>query len=239
MANNPKTTELIKYLSLWIEDWHTDTLSLIAAMNRLPRSVNSMASRPTSGIPDPPPPPVMSASPDDCEWCDDYFQTIAYNNYVTALGVLHLSPDPKGHDLAGSLGYDDVNSIDATNEWMRLTCGLFKSMIRFYPITSLPGPLPAAPTLGPGDTEARAWSDLKTALEKQAREVKAAVDIHFAGKAMALPSPGKAAAPTRNQSILSIERSAHQVFMDYCRIANHLPDHFPPPGPGYRPSKMK
>lgn len=152
---------------------------------------------------------------------------IAYNNYATARGILHVAADPHGSDIAQPLGFDDVNSLDATNEWMRLIGGLFKSMVRFYPIQGLPGPLPQRPGPDPNDDEAIFWRKLKEELQLQAESIVAFVNSRFSNKALAIPQPGNAAVPSKSQCILSMERSAHQVFMDYCRIANHLPDHFP------------
>jgi hypothetical protein len=232
MVNDPKKAEHLKYLILWVTDWHKDSLSLRDAMRRLSTGARTTATRPRIDVPDPPPPPEMSPSPEDYEWCDVYFQAIAYNNYATALGVLHLSPDPNGRDIAGSLGYDDVNSLDACNEWMRLTSGLFKSMIRFYPIQNPPDPLPQAPQPAPDDDEGKFWSKMKVELQSLAQDAVNFVNDHFSGKAMKMPQPGRAAVPSKSQCILSIEKSTHQIFMDYCRISNHLPDHFPPPGPG-------
>src|SRR5487761_1391376 len=126
MINDPEKAEYLKYLILWVSDWRKDTESLFDAMNRVPARAASWQPLPTSTVPVPPPPPEMSSSPEDYEWCDAYLRVIAYNNYVTALGVLHRNPDPERKDLAGSLGYDDVNSLAAPNEWMRLISGLFK-----------------------------------------------------------------------------------------------------------------
>jgi len=232
MINDPEKAEYLKYLILWVSDWRKDTESLFEAMNRLPARAASWQPIPTPTVPVPPPPPEMSSSPEDYEWCDAYFRVIAYNNYVTALGVLHLNPDPERKDLAGSLGYDDVNSLDATNEWMRLISGLFKSMIRFYPISSPPGPLPQRPQPEPNDEEGKFWGGLKNELRSQAQLVVDFVNARFSNRAMGMPQAANGQIPSKGQCTLSIEQSAHQVFMDYCRIANHLPDHFPRLGPG-------
>lgn len=223
--DSERRAEHLKYLILLIRDWHKDCLSL---RDNMPAH-RTRSTRPQ--IPDPPQPPEMSPSPEDYEWCDAYFQTIAYNNYATALGVLHLGPDSKGGDIAGSLGYDDVNSLDAANEWMKLTSELFKSMIRFYP-TKAPDPLPEAPKPASDDDEGRFWSMLKDEFQSLAKDAFNFVNERFSGKPMKMPQPGKADVPTFTQCVLSIEKSAHQIFMDYCRISNHLPAHFPPMGPG-------
>jgi hypothetical protein len=233
MNSDPLKAALLKFLISWVSDWHKDSQSLIAAMSRASRPVSVSSAYPRSTVPNPPPPPEMSSSPQDYEWCAAYFQVIAYNNYATALGVLNIDPDPHKGDLAGSLGYDDVNSLDATNEWMRLTSGLFKSMLLFYPIASPPGPLPQRPPSAPDDDEGTFWTSLKNELQKQAQLIVDFVDERFSNKAMKMPMPANAQIPSKSQCILMIEQCAHQVFMDYCRIANHLPDHFSRPATGF------
>jgi hypothetical protein len=228
MSDDPKMVGLLKFLAALVADWKQDTDVLIATINHPgARAAVPWHNPPVSTVPDPPPPPQLPASPADYAWCAAYFQTIAYNNYATALGVLRVSPDPDGRDLASTLGYDDVNSVDAATEWMKLISGLFKMMIEFYPIGAYhPAPVPKPPQPSPGDNEAEFWSMLKALLQPQAQRIADFVNGHFSGKAMAMPAPGNVAEPSRSQCVMSIEESAHQLFMDYCRIANHLPDHF-------------
>jgi hypothetical protein len=211
----------LKYLKLWVTDWHKDAQNLI----------NNMPAPPTSrgggyDLPPPPKPALMSASPKDYEWCSAYFETVAGNTYQTALGVLNVYADPSGNDKATSLPYDGVYELDATNEWFRLLSGLFKSMIRFYPIPHQPKPLPEPPPDETGDDEDKFWTALKGELQVAAQEAVNFVEAHWSGGSMKLPTPGTLSPPSKNACIKLIETSAHQIYMDYCRIANHLPDHF-------------
>jgi hypothetical protein len=226
-SNDPVKAAYLKYLIAWVRDSRADGQLLSDAMSHMPTVPRLTASLPQVDFPDPPPLPELSPSPEDWEWCHMYFYVFAYNNYAVARGILHVGADPNGSDIARSLGFDDVNSLDATNEWMRLIGGLFKSMVLFYPIAQLPGPLPPQPQPDPSDNEANFWRELKEELRLQAESIVTFVNSRFSNKALGIPQPGSAAVPSKSQCILSLERSAHQVFMDYCRIANHLPDHFP------------
>jgi hypothetical protein len=229
MDNEPEKAKHLKYLILQIQDWHKDALALWAAIKNLP--TNRRANPPPFTLPPPPDPPPMSPNPKNYEWCDAYFQTIAQNNYTTALGVLQLPPDPNRLDKAGYLNYDDVNALDAANEWMKLSGGLFKSMILFYP-PQKPGNLPEPPLPDPSDDEDHFWTSLWTELQSLAQDAMYFVDSRFSGAAMQMPSPGSEPEPSKSICIKNIECSAHQIFMDYCRISNHLPDHFQRQGPG-------
>jgi hypothetical protein len=230
MDIEPEKAKHLKYLIVQVKDWHKDALALWGAIKKLP-TASRRASPPIFELPPPPSPPPMSPNPANYEWCDAYFQTIAQNNYTTALGVLQVLPDPNELDIARPLNYDDVNSLDAANEWMRLTSSLFKSMIQFYP-PQKPDPVPDPRPPEAGDDEDIFWTKLETELQSLAQDAMDFVEARFSGKAMQMPSKGSEPIPSKSVCIKRIEASAHQVFMDYCRISNHLPDHFQRLGAG-------
>ncbi len=129
----------VKYLLDQMKDYRVDCLALRKAIDgigggRPPRLLHLL-----SDIPNPPPPPGLSPVPANYEWCAALLQTVAYNNHVAAIA---LNPPSS---VAPVLQYDELYSLDLSNEWMELVEGLFKRIVRFYPIDGFPEEQPTRP----------------------------------------------------------------------------------------------